>query len=147
MVNDDTLARVGASCPILRSLKIKGLNVSIAGLHNLVRLRRNSSPPSEVYPQGPPEATPTRLCKTMDEIDISRCLDLRCDAVAFLVRSLPNLKSVKFLRRESDPNLFLGDGFVSKLEELDVWTPMTYANLNNLARSFPGLVTNSIIFC
>ena len=137
MVNDDTLARVGASCPILRSLKIKGLNVSIAGLRNLVRLR-SSSPPSEVSP-GPPEATPTRLCKTMDEIDISRCLDLRCDAVAFLVRSLPNLKSVKFLRRESDPNLFLGDGFVSKLEELDVWTPMTYSNLNNLARSFPVL--------
>ena len=72
-------------------------------------------------------------------MDTSRCLDLRCDAVALLVRSLPNLKSVKFLRRESDPNLFLGDGFVSKLEELDVWTPMSYANLNNLARSFPVL--------
>ena len=63
LVNDDTLRRIGLGCPVLKSLKIKGLNVNLVGLENLV------SKPDE---DDASSRLPTKLCNSMEEIDISR---------------------------------------------------------------------------
>ena len=63
LVNDDTLRRIGLGCPVLKSLKIKGLNVNLVGLENLVSKHDEDDASSRL---------PTKLCNSMEEIDISR---------------------------------------------------------------------------
>ena len=62
--------------------------------------------------------------------------------MALLLRSLPRLKSITFLRKETDLSLLNGvaAAFTSALEELDVWSPVSSAHqLHTLVQSFPWL--------
>ena len=64
------------------------------------------------------------------------------DGVALLLRNLPRLKSLKFLRKETSSSLFdvTSPAFTSALEELIVWEDIPSRDqLHTLFKSFPSL--------